>query len=520
MKLTGINAFNNLRIAAKLRLGFGIVIALIIIVNLLTIITLNKNNTISKRINNIYNPSVTLVNDLISQINESKMLIKNWVFIEQKSDTPDKNRLLQLHSTDYPLLISKLEVLKDKWLPEQQELYDVLKLQVDSLYKLQIEITKSLNSIEAYSDPMIAFSVNPLLDQGGAITTLTDSINVGLNALLNKHTQNAENGNLQVQQSSTGFMWLIIITAFFVIVVSLFTTILVIKSINNPISELQNKIELLSKGSLSLHKLNVTKDELGSIANGVNVLADRMRQIILEIKGSSEHIANAANQMSESSSSLSQGANKQAAATENISISLEEMLANIQQTTENARQTEQIAIRAASDMLESNKSVEITVNSIKQIAKKISIIDEIANKTDLLAINAAIEAARAGEHGKGFAVVATEVRKLAERSQVSAKEINSLSNGGVNIAEKTNALISELVPDIQKTSNLVQEITAANNEQTRGLEHINKSIQELNNITQHNASTSEQMASSSEELAAHAHHLKDITSFFKVEVNE
>ena len=105
---------------------------------------------------------------------------------------------------------------------------------------------------------------------------------------------------------------------------------------------------------------------------------------------------------------------------------------------------------------------------MKDIAQKISIVEEIARQTNLLALNAAIEAARAGEHGKGFAVVASEVRKLAERSQVAAAEISTLSNTSVEVAERAGAMLTRLVPDIQKTAELVQEITASSKEQASG----------------------------------------------------
>ena len=151
---------------------------------------------------------------------------------------------------------------------------------------------------------------------------------------------------------------------------------------------------------------------------------------------------------------------------------------------------------------------------MKEIANKISIIEEIARQTNLLALNAAIEAARAGEHGKGFAVVAAEVRKLAERSQKAAGEINQLSATTLKVSEKSGEMLDKLVPDIQRTAELVQEITAASKEQDTGAEQINKALQQLEQVIQQNASASEEMASTTEELTGQSDQLVSALSFF------
>jgi methyl-accepting chemotaxis protein len=134
----------------------------------------------------------------------------------------------------------------------------------------------------------------------------------------------------------------------------------------------------------------------------------------------------------------------------------------------------------------------------------------------MLALNAAIEAARAGEHGKGFAVVAAEVRKLAERSQKAAGEINQLSASTVRVAEKAGEMLEKLVPNIQKTAELVKEISAASNEQNTGAEQINTALQQLQVVIQQTASASEEMASTSEELSSQAEGMLSTISFFNI----
>jgi methyl-accepting chemotaxis protein len=194
---------------------------------------------------------------------------------------------------------------------------------------------------------------------------------------------------------------------------------------------------------------------------------------------------------------------------------MEQMVSNIKQNADNAQQTDKIANKSATDAQESGKSVLEAVAAMKEIASKISIIEEIARQTNLLALNAAIEAARAGEHGKGFAVVAAEVRKLAERSQKAAGEINQLSGTTVTVSGKAGEMLEKLVPDIQRTAELVQEITAASKEQDTGAEQINKALQQLEKVIQQNASASEEMASTTEELSAQSDQLVSALAFFR-----
>ncbi|WP_044103057.1 methyl-accepting chemotaxis protein, partial [Xanthomonas citri] len=178
--------------------------------------------------------------------------------------------------------------------------------------------------------------------------------------------------------------------------------------------------------------------------------------------------------------------------------------------------TDSMAAKAASEAADGGDTVRATVVAMKEIAKKIGIIDDIAYQTNLLALNAAIEAARAGEHGKGFAVVAAEVRKLAERSQIAAQEIGEVAESSVELAESAGRVLGEMVPSIRRTSDLVQEIAAASEEQTAGVSQINTAVGQLNQTTQSAAANAEELAATSEEMSAQAEQLQQLMGFFRL----
>jgi methyl-accepting chemotaxis protein len=290
-----------------------------------------------------------------------------------------------------------------------------------------------------------------------------------------------------------------------------------IRGINTMVGNLEATVhvaERLSEGDLTAEpKLLSDKDTLG---HALKRMIDNLRSVVVSVSTAADHVNTGSDQLSISAQELSRGNTQQAASAGETSSSMEEISSSIQQNGDNARQTDSIAKQAAEDASASGSAVERTTQAIRQIAERIGVIEEIARKTDLLALNAAVEAARAGEHGKGFAVVASEVRKLAERSQLAAAEIGKLTREGVGVAEGAAKLLEKLVPDIRQTAELVQEISAACGEQTKGANEVSKAMTELDEVIQKNSASSEELAATAEELAGQARLLRETISFFQL----
>ena len=305
----------------------------------------------------------------------------------------------------------------------------------------------------------------------------------------------------------------------FAMVVGIVLSFILTKGITGPVIKGVEFASTIAKGDLTASIDIDQKDEIGQLAQALKEMAERLRGVVAEVQVAADNVASGSEEMSSSSEELSQGSTEQASNLEQVTSSMEQMASNINQNADNASETEKIARQAAKDAEEGGQQVQDTVRAMKNIAEKISIIEEIARQTNLLALNAAIEAARAGDAGKGFAVVAAEVRKLAERSGEAAKEISELSSSSVDIAEKAGRMLEKMVPDIRKTAELVQEINAASKEQTAGATQINQAIAQLDQVVQQNASSAEEVSSTAQELTSQAQQLQSTMSFFLVSGN-
>ncbi len=350
-------------------------------------------------------------------------------------------------------------------------------------------------------------------DYSTAFSAMRGAMDELTNVMLDETARDFESANEAYRKILVSLLVVLAI----ILGISVTCAALISRSITVPLDAMRAFSFKIGSGDLSATvdgKILAQKDEFGALAQSLDEMKTRVNTVISNVGEIAKYVKTGSVELSASAQQIAQGASEQASLSEEVSASMVEMSSTIQESTENAVNTDIIAVKAAGDAEASGVAVREAVEMMKEIAKKISIIEEIARQTNLLALNAAIEAARAGEHGKGFAVVAAEVRKLAERSHFSAGEIGVLSNTTVNASTSVSALLGQLVPDIRKTADLVQEIRAAGVEQRTGVEQTTSAIRQLDTVVQQNASVSEELASTAEELSAQAEQLAELLKFF------
>ena len=275
-------------------------------------------------------------------------------------------------------------------------------------------------------------------------------------------------------------------------------------------------LEQMDKGNLNVLLKGEYNKGFASIKDSFNRTTERLQKTIKKVLEGVEELLVASKEVESTAQALSEATTEQAAAVEETEASLNLMVEKIQETAKNAKETEATARKSSHDALEGETAVKNSVNAMKNISEKISVIREIASQTSLLSLNASIEAARAGAMGSGFAVVAQEVGKLADVSNASANEIGKLTESSVQISDNAGKLISEVIPAIARTSELVKTISESNSNQYETVAQIGEAMKELDVVTQKNAALAEELAATSANLRYQANLLQENVSFFKV----
>lgn len=297
------------------------------------------------------------------------------------------------------------------------------------------------------------------------------------------------------------------------------------------LTDIARVLQAIADGDLT-QRVNATyRGTFEELKEGCNQTANKLSEMLLEIREATSTINTAADEISRGNTDLSSRTEEQASSLEETASSMEELSGTVRQNAENAQQANKLAAEASQvavtggDLIRQVVDTMAAINdSARQIADIIGVIDGIAFQTNILALNAAVEAARAGEQGRGFAVVASEVRSLAQRSANAAKDIKGLISDSVTKIGNGNHLVGrsgqtmqDIVVAIKRVNDLMSDIAAASVEQATGLDEVSKSVSQMDNMTQQNAALVEQAAAAAESLLSQANQLTGQVSKFKLD---
>jgi methyl-accepting chemotaxis protein-1 (serine sensor receptor) len=306
------------------------------------------------------------------------------------------------------------------------------------------------------------------------------------------------------------------------------------RTVLRPLHEAGNHFEKISAGDFTGRIEVRSTNEIGHLFAAVKRMQESLTRTVATVRRGVDEINVGSREISAGNADLSSRTEQQAASLEETAASMEELASTVKQNADNARQANQLAASASDVAERGGSAVSEVVNTMQEISASsrkiseiVSVIDGIAFQTNILALNAAVEAARAGEQGKGFAVVAGEVRSLAQRSAQAAKEIKGLIEdsvtkvgAGSQQVERAGATMQEIVASVKRVTDIMGEISAASEEQSSGIDQVNRAVSQMDEVTQQNAALVEEAAAAAGSLQEQAQRLAEAVAVFKINAGE
>src|SRR5450830_674313 len=511
--------FRQLRIGTRLAIGFGVIlISFVLILIVSSVFNASNRQTMMKGIELSQNKTA-LAAAMKSSMLEGGLAIRN-IGLQTDLGEIEKQKIIikkqreRFNEARDKLVASGLNDGEKKILDTVAG-YDQ---QVDTPTKEAIKLLLAFNGEEAVK--LIATQIDPL--QQKALLEINKLVDL----------QDTASMDLRSNAESSANKLIGALTAIGVIVLlaGVGFSIILTRSITKPLDDAVQIAKRVAAGELSQRDAADGNDEISELLNALKEMSDNLFNIVSEVRQGTDAIAIASSEISTGNADLSSRTETQAGALEEMASSMEQITATVRHNADNARQANDLVTSASNFAVqgggEVGKVVD-TMNSIKESSRKIvdiiSVIDGIAFQTNILALNAAVEAARAGEQGRGFAVVASEVRNLAQRSASAAKEIKILIGDSVEKVDSGSRLVdaagktmNEIVTSVKHVANIMSEITAAGQEQSTGIEEVNRAITQMDEMTQQNAALVEQAAAAAESMEEQAANLAHAVSAFKL----
>jgi methyl-accepting chemotaxis protein len=511
-------SFANLKIGARLGLGFAAVLALLVVMLGLGLGAMSRIGSQTHDIVRDKNVKMAAANEMVDNVRNITLALTTMVMVPS---TPQMEAELAKVAEARKKYGKAKEVLASKISNDKEK---EMMAAVDEALKSGAATNNKL--IQLRKDGEIQDATEYLLKESGpvqvkALKTLDD--------LIAYEAKQVEDAGTEVENVYSSSQTMLIAIGSLAVLLGAAVAWFITRSITAPINEAVAVAETVASGDLSSRIESSRGDETGRLLKALKSMNDALLNVVSQVRSGTDAITTASGEIAAGNLDLSSRTEEQASSLEETASSMEELTSTVKQNADNARQANTLAVNASEvatkggDIVSRVVTTMGTINdSSRKIVDIISVIDGIAFQTNILALNAAVEAARAGEQGRGFAVVATEVRNLAQRSAAAAKEIKELISASVANVEEGSRLVNDaghtmgdIVTSIQRVTDIMGEITSASQEQTLGIEQINSAIAQMDEVTQQNAALVEEAAAASQSMQEQAANLASVVGFFK-----